>query len=114
MARRRRNPSPLKFGEILPTLILVGVAYWLYRTFSKAGADISRGGSELWNLLTTGPTSNVNSVMLPTGEVITVDAIVAEGSGIDGQGNFNWYAVPYQISGTDPTTGMYVAKRIVT
>lgn len=113
MARRRRNPAPLKFGEILPTLILMGVAYWLYRTFSKAGADIARGAGEAWNLLTTGPVSNVNSVQLPTGQVVTVDAIVAEGS-IDGQGNFNWYGVPYQISGSDPTTGMYVAKRIVT
>ncbi len=113
MARRRRNPAPLKFGEILPTLILVGVAYWLYRTFSKAGADIGRGAGEVWNLLTTSPVSNVNSVQLPTGQVITVDAIVREG-GIDGQGNFTWQGAPYQISGTDPTSGLYVAKRLVT
>jgi hypothetical protein len=114
MARRRRNPRPISFGEILPTLILVGVAYWLYRTFAKTGADIARGAGEAWNLLTTSPVSNVNSVQLPNGTVVAVDAIVAEGSGIDGQGNFNWYGVPYQISGTDPATGMYVAKRMVT
>lgn len=99
--------------EVLPTLLLLAAAYWLYRTFTKAGADIGRGGSELWNLLTIAPVSNVNAVQLPTGEVVTVDALVQHG-GIDAAGNFTWLGVPYQISGKDSGTGYYNAKRIVT
>jgi hypothetical protein len=93
------------------------VLYYLYKKVSTAAGAITSplatGAANAYAWLTfPAAVSNVNSVKLPDGTIVTVDAIAAQ-SGIDQFGNFTFNAVPYQISGTD-ADGYYVAKRLVT
>lgn len=93
------------------------LVWYLYKRIPTI-ADVGRAGNEAVNLLFTSRVTPTGSVALPSGEVISVDAI-AQASGIDRNGFFTWYGVQYQID-TGPNgiqtdeAGNYVAKRIVT
>jgi hypothetical protein len=105
-------------GNVLQLAMLAGVGVVLYYVWQKlnqgAAALTAPAANLLYDVTHPNQVVNVNSVTLPTGEVVTVDAIVAAGGMIDGAGNFSWGGVPYQIAGSDPVTGNYLAKRIVT
>lgn len=111
----RKTALESLLAQLLPVAAVALGLYWIYKRLPTV-ADIGRAGSEAMNLFANPTVSSqtLSTVALPDGTLVAVSDILDAGGMIDGQGFFVWGGAQYQLAARDPSTGYYIAKRIVT
>jgi hypothetical protein len=106
--------TQIKGAQLVIIGLLGGAAlYILYQLVAGSGQGASKAGEAFFRLLNPRSVADdlANRVQLPSGELVTFEAIVKAGSKLDSRNRFTWNGNTYQLTGSS-VSGTYEAIAI--